>query len=122
MDKANGKAMVSVAARMRLTAQGLAPKRSGDLINSIRHFKYGKGRRVIADAQHKGFPYPLWVNAEPGYEVIKAFGKIPAKYGVFPNWRWTGQVQKFWDVAIDETKERFKEIVTPIYKRAVRMK
>lgn len=119
---------VKIARYLQAQARLKAPFRSGKLANSIKvsHLASG-GYRVLVTAKSKnGFPYPKWVNQDPGFKKLTypdggPFGLKPgdtAVYGSHPWTGWTGEA-RFFDQAKELTKENWKSIALPGFNKAL---
>ena len=84
-------------------AKALAPVYTGNLIRNILIRKTKNGHSVISIVPGE-FPYHLWVNGSPGFEVVRLRWNNyePTVYGDGPA-MWTG-TRGYFDKAIEKTK------------------
>jgi len=120
-------------------AKEFAPKKTGALITGILIRKTKEGHSVTSTVPGN-FPYNKWVNASPGFEVLKYpkgawlspsksysgewVNIVPrggtASYGVSPsNWNWTGR-RGFFDLAIQVTRRDIPKKLRDNVRKAIK--
>jgi len=130
-----------IARFLQTRARMMAPYKTGKLAESIKITPLTNGDRSVRVTRvaEGGFPYPKWVNQDPGFVIIsysKGAWLSPDKsysgrwamiappgtkavYGGNPShWRWTG-TPGFFRIAIRETNKYFQHTVAKEYNAAL---
>ncbi len=135
LKKSQKKTLNFIAVQGKNIAKSLAPHKFGGIKRGIFHRSF-KDRAEIISVVHNKFPYHLWVNATPPYEVShfrstshQPFFKVPqsVRYGlqaVSPSGnpiRWTG-VRGYFDETAKLLRARYGEIFDIEIGKAIRTK
>jgi len=123
LQKSQKKTLEFIAIQGKNIAKSLAPQKSGNLKRGIFHKSF-KDRAEIISVVNTSFPYHLWVNADPSFDVLnftssshQPFFKVPQKvrYGLgalSPSGnpiRWTG-VRGYFNETAELLRARYGEI------------